>query len=417
MTDESPWVGAGGGAPPVSVIMTVRDAAGTVSEAVHSALSQNYPGPLEVVVAHGPSVDGTAEVLEALAAADPRVTVVPNLKGERPSGLNAAIATSSGEVLVRCDAQSRLPPDYVTRAVALIRAHAAEVVGGIQAGEGTTFAERAVAIAQSTPVGVGGARYRRGTKAGAVDTVYLGAYLRFAVQRVGGFDETLEGNEDYELNWRIRQTGGIVWFDPALRVAYRPRSSLGALWLQYFRYGKWKRAMVLRHPRSLRLRQLAAPLVVLGLAVLAVSCLAFFILMGRHQWYWAWGVLISCASFDFLLYMLVGDGIVCYRCGAEYRGREPGDAHRPHELVIAERDLEWAVIGNGVLDISENELEIWYSGKDELEVELITPSKKSLGRVPLGKSIGGSFEGKEVLLVAHRKDDPNNHENHIDIFF
>lgn len=75
--------------------------------------------------------------------------------------------------------------------------------------------------------------------------------------------------------------------------------------------------------------------------------------------------------------------------------------------------LEWEI---GQNDVTDNELEIWYSGKDELEVELITPSKKSLGRVPLGKSIGGSFEGKEVLLVAHRKNDPNNHENHIDIF-
>jgi hypothetical protein len=76
---------------------------------------------------------------------------------------------------------------------------------------------------------------------------------------LGGYDETFERNQDYELNHRIRESGGVVWFDPELRVAYRPRGSLPELAKQYFEYGRWKREFTRRHPGSLRWRQLAPP--------------------------------------------------------------------------------------------------------------------------------------------------------------
>jgi succinoglycan biosynthesis protein ExoA len=121
---------------------------------------------------------------------------------------------------------------------------------------------------------VGDARYRLGGAAGPVDTVYLGVFDRTWLERVGGFDPRFHRNQDYELNWRIREAGGVVWFDPALRVSYRPRSGIGALARQYFEYGQWKRRMLALHPGSLRLRQTAAPLLVVGLAgslTLAIS--------------------------------------------------------------------------------------------------------------------------------------------------
>jgi hypothetical protein len=98
-----------------------------------------------------------------------------------------------------------------------------------------------------------------------VDTVYLGVFRRAALNRVGGFDEAQTRNQDYELNWRLREAGGTVYFHPDLRVAYRPRSSLRALWRQYWQYGAWKRVMLRKHPRSLRWRQAAPPALVLGL--------------------------------------------------------------------------------------------------------------------------------------------------------
>jgi cellulose synthase/poly-beta-1,6-N-acetylglucosamine synthase-like glycosyltransferase len=158
--------------------------------------------------------------------------------------------------------------------VAIIQATDAANVGGIQESVGEGFMQRAVAIAQATPLGVGDARYRLGGDPGEVDTVYLGVFRREALEAVGGFDPTFERNQDYELNWRLRRAGLKVWFDPRLRVRYAPRDSLPALARQYYDYGRWKRTMLRLHPSSVRLRQLAAPTLVVGLllsAILAVT--------------------------------------------------------------------------------------------------------------------------------------------------
>ena len=123
----------------------------------------------------------------------------------------------------------------------------------------------------SSPFGSGPATFRRGWREGPADTVYLGVFDRAALASVGGFDETLERNQDYELNWRMRERGHIVWLDPHLVVDYVPRPDLSGLARQYFAYGSWKRAVLMRHPRSLRSRQLAPPALVGGLAASAVA--------------------------------------------------------------------------------------------------------------------------------------------------
>lgn len=265
--------------PAVSVVIPVLNGASVVAGAIDSALNQDYAGPLDVVVAVGPGSDDTKQVVDDLASADPRVTAVPNPTGNTSAGLNAAIQAATGSVIVRCDAQARLPAGYVARAVALLAETGADNVGGVQAATGTRFMQRAVAIAQSHPLGVGDARYRTGGDPGEVDTVYLGVFRREALERVHGFDETLVRNQDYELNWRIRQTGGTVYFHPELRVEYFPRSRLQDLWRQYFQYGTWKRETVRRHPGSLRWRQLVAPALVAALVaslVLSVTPLALW---------------------------------------------------------------------------------------------------------------------------------------------
>ena len=264
----------------VDVVMPVRDGGDTVEAAITSALQQRYDPPPRVIVAHGPSTDGTAEVLARMQSAEPRLLVIDNPTGGRSAGLNLAIAASDAAVVVRCDAHSTLPPGYVESAVALLESSGAAVVGGVQHGSGRTPVERAIAIAQASPLGTGGSHYRTGTFSGDVDTVYLGVYRRDILDHVGGFDETLEGNEDYDLHWRIRQAGGRVRLESTLRVAYRPRSTFRALWRQYYRYGAWKRAMLRRHPRSLRLRQLAPQ-------ALVVALVGSGVLGATQGWGWA----------------------------------------------------------------------------------------------------------------------------------
>ncbi len=256
--------------PLVSVVIPVRNEAGAVVDAVRSVLSQEYPGEIEVVVADGMSNDGTREALASFGD----VKVVDNDAGTAPAGLNRAIEAATGSIIVRCDAHSILPPGYVRRAVEVMQETGAANVGGVQRTVGTTRLERAIAAAMSSPVGVGDARYRLGGEAGPVDTVYLGVFDRATLDRLGGFDEHLTRNQDYELNIRLRKAGGVVYFHPDLEVEYRPRSSLRALWRQYYDYGTWKRHVLQMHPESWRARQLAAPLLVLALAVSGAAAVA-----------------------------------------------------------------------------------------------------------------------------------------------
>lgn len=247
----------------VAVVIPARDAGSSLPQAVSSALGQAVEGELEVVVAVGPSDDDTAEVAAALAASDRRVGVVANPSGTTPSGLNRAIAATAAPVIVRLDAHAELPPGYVQRAIEVLAETGAANVGGRQVPIATDGFARAVAAAMASPLGAGGARYRIGGAAGPVETVYLGVFRAEALAAVGGFDERLIRNQDFELNHRLRTAGGTVYFHPDLAVRYTPRASVRGLARQYHDYGRWKRAVLRLHPGSFRPRQLA-PLVLVG---------------------------------------------------------------------------------------------------------------------------------------------------------
>ncbi len=260
--------------PSVSVVMTVRDEARHLRVAVERVLAQDYPGELEVVVAVGPSRDRTAEIAADLARRHPSVRLVDNPTGRTPHGLNAALGLARGEVVARVDGHAMLPPGYLRTAVETLRATGAANVGGVMAAEGTTPFERAVARAMTSPFGVGAGRFHYGGEAGAADTVYLGVFRRKALEQAGGYDETFQRAQDWELNHRIRGAGGTVWFTPDLRVTYRPRPTLAALARQYHDYGRWRRVVMRRHSDSVRLHYLvppAATVAVLGGSALALA--------------------------------------------------------------------------------------------------------------------------------------------------
>lgn len=253
--------------PEASIIMTVLNEERHLSEAVEALLTQDYPGALEIIVAVGPSHDRTREVAEELAARHSHVHVVDNPSGRTPSGLNAAIARSSGSVIVRIDGHAMVPADYVRMGVETLQATGADNVGGIMAAEGTTAFEGAVARAMTSAFGVGGASFHIGGEPGPALTVYLGCFRREALDRVGGYDDTMIRAQDWEMNLRIRETGGVVWFTPDMRVTYRPRPNVQALARQYHDYGRWRREVSRRHPETLSLRYLAAPVAVAGIGV------------------------------------------------------------------------------------------------------------------------------------------------------
>jgi len=231
----------------ISVILPVLNEEKYLEDAVKAILAQQYDGKLEVILAIGPSHDKTLEIAQRLHVNDPRVVIVENPTGRTAAGLNLAIARSQYGIIVRVDGHSNIPNNYCQLVSEILESTGAVNVGGVMAAEGQSLFERSVARAMRSPLGVGASRFHTGGGAGEVDTVYLGAFRKEALLAAGGFDERFTRAQDWELNFRLRKAGGVVYFDPRLVVTYRPRSTVKALAKQYFEYGRWRRVVSRRH--------------------------------------------------------------------------------------------------------------------------------------------------------------------------
>ena len=250
--------------PAISVILPVLNEEPHLAESVSAILSQDYIGSFEIILALGPSRDQTNMIAESLAQRDSRIKLVMNPSGKTAAGLNLAIAASESPVIVRVDGHAKIPNNYLSLAVSILRESGAVNVGGVMAAEGVTNFEIAVSRAMRSALGVGASRFHTGGNAGEADTVYLGAFRREAINAVGGFDERYTRAQDWELNHRLRKNGGKIYFDPRLQVTYRPRPNLKKLAKQYFQYGRWRRVVSRSHPGTVNLRYLAPPFTLLG---------------------------------------------------------------------------------------------------------------------------------------------------------
>ena len=193
-------------APPVSVVIPVRNEERYLEESVAGVLNQGYPGQMEVILAIAPSTDRTAEIAQELAARDDRIRVIDNPGGTTPK-----------------------------------------------------------AVAYTSKLGLGSSAFHQGNAPeGPAETVFLGVFRKADLEAVGGFCPEFDRAQDWELNYRLRQSGREVWFSPDLRVTYRPRSTVKALARQFFRTGQWRREVMRRHRDSVSLRYLAAPIAVTG---------------------------------------------------------------------------------------------------------------------------------------------------------
>ncbi len=253
--------------PGVSYVMPVLNDVTHVRAAVDSLLQQDYHGPFEVTLALGPSIDGTTELVEEMAAVDSRIRVVPNEIGSTPAGLNIGINASQYPVVIRVDAHSVLPPEYARIAVETLKRTGADNVGGIMDAQGISPFQKAVARAYGTRIGLGGTPLHVGGKEGQAETVYLGCFRKESIMRVGLFDEGIKRGQDWELNRRLREAGGSVWFTPELKVLYRPRPSLARLARQMLSTGLWRGELARRFPAANGIRYFVPPAMVLGVAL------------------------------------------------------------------------------------------------------------------------------------------------------
>ncbi len=281
MSDETP-------APFVSVIVPMHNERRYIERCLESLAAQDYPHDrYEVIAVDGGSTDGSRELVEAMRERLPNLRVLENRGKHTARGLNIGLAFAQGEVIARVDAHAAVAPSFLRESVAALRRTNADVVGGPIETLGEGPVGEAVALAVSSPFGVGNAVFRYSQREQWTDTVAFPAYRRDVFDRIGPFAE-IEGGEDDEFHYRLRDAGGKLLLTPAIKSTYYARRSYWELVRQYFGYGQAKVVVLSRHPRRTRLRQLVPAgfivalfasfivalfggLLVLPLAVLAAS--------------------------------------------------------------------------------------------------------------------------------------------------
>ncbi len=252
-----------------------------ILKALEQLVDQYDKTRYEIVVVDGISQDGTRDLIAQFQSKRPdvRVTVVDNPARAIPNALNLGVTFARGEIIARMDAHAVPSDGYVRRCVEVLQQHNTGVVGmpcNVLPATDTLLA-RAIASAVSHPFGIGDAKYRLregGAIQEAVDTVAFACFRKSLWQELGGYDESLSTNEDYDFNYRVRLSGRAVILDRSGHCDYFARSTFSGLAAQYRRYGGWKARMVRLHPLSIKMRQLVAPAFVVSLILLMV--LSFF---------------------------------------------------------------------------------------------------------------------------------------------
>lgn len=248
----------------ITVVVPARNERASIEACLASITSQTYPA-LQIVVVDGTSTDGTREAVRRLAAEDPRIELCTDTDGRIPVSMNAGLAAARGRWLARVDAHSIVPPDYVA---VLVRHLATGPWGGVggrkDAAPADTPTARAIAAALGSRAGVGNSAYHYAEQPQTVDHVPFGVYPVELLRSLGGWDVSLDANEDYELDYRIRACGRELLLDPSVRISWRSKETIGALFAQYRRYGRGKADVARLHPGSLAVRHLVPPALVAG---------------------------------------------------------------------------------------------------------------------------------------------------------
>ncbi len=262
--------------PFVSVVLPIYNEEEHIKACLDSLLRQDYQQErMEILVVDGRSQDHTREIVyrEYVQQYD-HIQLLDNPDRIVPTALNIGIRAACGEIFIRVDGHTTLAPDYVRQCVGALERSGADNVGGRMDAEAFGYFGEVVALATSSPFGVGGARFHYSQQEEWVDTVYLGAYPRRVFERIGLFDEEMVRNQDDEFNYRLRAQGGRILLSPCVRSRYICRDKPRKLWRQYFQYGYWKVRVLQKHPRQMRGRQFVPAVFLIGLFVTVALALA-----------------------------------------------------------------------------------------------------------------------------------------------
>jgi glycosyltransferase involved in cell wall biosynthesis len=261
----------------VSVIIPCYNEERFIGKALDQLADQFESDRYEIIVIDGRSEDRTRAVVDEfkMRRPDVKVVLVDNPARNIPTALNLGITAATGNIIARMDAHAVPSDGYIRRCVEVLQSGTAGAVGMpclVRPGAGTLVA-RGIAAAVSHPFGIGDAKYRLGSGGPpqeSVDTVAFACFRKSIWKELGGYNETLHTNEDYDFNYRVRRSGREVVLDRSGHCDYFARTTLKALATQYIRYGGWKAEMIRLHPRSIKIRHLVAPLFVLSILVLGM---------------------------------------------------------------------------------------------------------------------------------------------------
>ena len=272
----APW-------PRVSVVIPVRNEAAYIENNLEALRGQDYPlDRVEVLVADGRSEDATREIVGSVAARWAQsgdgctVRIVDNPERVMPTGVNAAIRVATGDLVLLLGGHAKLPPTYIRECVECLLENDVDGTSGAVESVSHGVVGEAIAALMSSPFGIGNSDFRTakgGGKPVAADTIPFPLFRRTVYERVGLYNPHMVRHQDYEFNYRVRQSGGRMLLLPGLKATYHVRSSLRVLWRQYWQYGVYKGRFVRRFPKSLKLRHLVPSIFTLSIVIAAVAAL------------------------------------------------------------------------------------------------------------------------------------------------
>lgn len=267
--------------PMISVVIPVRNEKNYVKPCIESLLEQTYPkDKMEWIFVDGMSDDGTRDALRDYQKQYPnQIQILDNPEKTVPYAMNRGIRRAIGKYIVRLDMHSTFYPDYIERCIHYLETTDAMNVGGMAETKSRGAMGEIITKVLSSPFGVGNAQFRIGGKGGEVDTVPFGAFRKEVFDTVGLYDERLTRNQDNELNFRIRKSGGKILLCPDIRFVYYGRETVASLLKMARTNGYWNVITMKIMPGSMGLRHFI-PLVFL-LSVIALPLLGLL-----HPMFW-----------------------------------------------------------------------------------------------------------------------------------
>ena len=227
----------------VSIIITARNEEKYLPMLFEDILNQTYPlQNIEVVLMDSNSTDNTRKLMEEFKNNNESLSVqiVTNERQIQAAGFNEGVKHATGDVVLKIDAHSRIPQDFVQKNVNEIIA-GAFVCGGNRPTvvDSDDDFSKTLHIVEESALGSSIANYRKSNTKRKVNSIFHGMYRKEVFEKVGLADERLLRTEDNEFHYRVRKAGYDIIFNPEIESYQYIRPTFTKMIQQKFANGYW----------------------------------------------------------------------------------------------------------------------------------------------------------------------------------